>query len=144
MPSSDYINAPISHWQVEEMPAFLQSVAGFSSTTPVEGTAHQDDRGNPVRPKWWSRATTFGDISMQRLLDQDGAWKEWRQQVIDGDKEAKRDITITAMTADGETVKTISCVGAWPSSHMLSGMDSSQDSQAYESITLSIDSMTIE
>jgi phage tail-like protein len=144
MSTSDYENAPISHWRVEGMPAYLQSVSGFNSSTPVEGTAHQDAQGNPIRPKWWSRATTYGDVTMQRLLDSDGAWAEWRQQVMDGDKEAKRDITIVAMTADGEDVKTINCVGAWPTSHMISGMESGSDSQSFESITLSVDSMTFE
>ena len=139
---ADYENAPVSHWRVEGMPAFLQSVAGISSSTPVEGTAHQDEQGNPIRPKWWSRATSYGDITLQRLLDTDGAWREWRQQVIDGDKAAKRDITIVAMSAEGDDLLTINCVGAFPINHIWSGMDSGSDAQAHEAITVSVDSLT--
>ena len=139
----DYENAPISHWRVEGMPAFLNSVSGMNSSTPVEGTAHQDEQGNPVVPKWWSRKTNFGDVTLGRLLDSDGAWAEWRQQVMDGDKAAKRDISIVAMTADGEDIKTFNLVGAWPTTHTFSGHESGQDSQQFEQITLSVDSWTI-
>jgi phage tail-like protein len=140
----DYENAPVSHWRVEGMPSFLQSVSGLNASTPVEGTAHQDEHGNPVRPKWWSRATTYGDVTITRLLDSDGAWAEWRQQVMDGDKAAKRDITIVAMTADGEDIKTFNLVGAWPINLSFSGHTSGEDSQQLEMLQLSIDSMTIE
>jgi phage tail-like protein len=139
----DYENAPVSHWRVEGMPAFLQSVSGLTASTPVEGTAYQDEQGNPVRPKWWSRATTFSDVTMTRLLDSDGAWAEWRQQVMDGDKAAKRDITIVAMTADGEDIKTFTLVGAWPNTHGFAGHESGQDSQQLETLGLSVDEIKI-
>jgi phage tail-like protein len=142
MPAGDdYVNTPVSHWTIDgdvsvEM---IQSISGISESNAVEGTAFQDKQGNPNRPKWWSRATTYGDITLQRVLDTDQVFSDWRKEVREGSKEAKKALTITAFTADLETVGTWSVEGAWPSSIMVAGMDSASDAQSYEQVVLTID-----
>ena len=139
--SDDYVNTPVSHWTITgdvEVP-MIQSIGGISESNAVEGTAYQDGQGNPNRPKWWSRATTYGDITLQRVLDTDQVFADWRKEVKEGDAAAKKAITITAMTADLEDVAVYSVEGAWPSSMSVAGMDSSSDAQSYEQITLTVD-----
>jgi phage tail-like protein len=92
-----------------------------------------------MRPKWWSRAVHYTPITLQRVLDTDSTLRDWRQQVKDGDKAAKKELTIIAMDAEGNDVHTWSVVGAWPSSYQAAGMDSSSDAQSYESITITVD-----
>jgi phage tail-like protein len=137
----DYINTPVSHWAITgdvDVP-MIQSIAGISESNAVEGTAFQDGQGNPNRPKWWSRATTYGDITLQRVLDTETVFKDWRDEVKNGDAAAKKALTITAMTADGEDVAVYSVEGAWPSSMSVAGLDSSSDAQSYEQVVLTVD-----
>jgi phage tail-like protein len=138
---TDYINTPVSHWAIsgDVSVPMIQSISGISESNAVEGTAFQDEQGNPNRPKWWSRATTYGDITLQRVLDTETVFKDWRQEVKDGDAAAKKALTITAMTADGNDVAVFSVEGAWPSSMSVAGLDSSSDAQSYEQIVLTVD-----
>ena len=137
----DYVNTPVSHWMIEGdvTVTMIQSVSGISESNAVEGTAYQNAQGEPERPKWWSRATTYGDISLQRVLDTEQVFNDWRKEVKEGSKEAKKALTITAMTADLEDVGVWSLEGAWPSSMSVAGMESGSDAQSYEMITLSVD-----
>ena len=137
----DYINTPVSHWMITgdvEVP-MIQSIAGIGESNAVEGTAYQDKQGSPNRPKWWSRATQYSDITLQRVLDTDKVFADWRKEVKEGDKAAKKSLTITAMTADLEDVATWSVEGAWPSSMQVAGLDSSSDAQSYETVSLTVD-----
>jgi len=137
----DYVNTPVSHWMIEGdvTVTMIQSVAGISESNAVEGTAYQNAQGEPERPKWWSRATTYGDISLQRVLDTEQVFNDWRKEVKAGDKAAKKALTITALTADLDTVGVWSLEGAWPSSMSVAGMESGSDAQSYESIVLTVD-----
>ena len=90
-------------------------------------------------PKWWSRATTYGDISLQRVLDTEQVFNDWRKEVKAGDKAAKKALTITALTADLDTVGVWSLEGAWPSSMSVAGMESGSDAQSYEQVVLTVD-----
>jgi phage tail-like protein len=139
--AEDYVNTPVSHWTITgdvEVP-MIQSISGISESNAVEGTAFQDTQGNPNRPKWWSRATTYGDVTLQRVLDTDQVFADWRKEVKEGSKEAKKALTITAMTADLEDVAVYSLEGAWPSNMSVAGMESGSDAQSYEMITLTVD-----
>jgi phage tail-like protein len=139
--ADDYVNTPVSHWTITgdvEVP-MIQSISGISESNAVEGTAFQDTQGNPNRPKWWSRATTYGDVTLQRVLDTDQVFADWRKEVKEGSKEAKKALTITAMTADLEDVAVYSLEGAWPSNMSVAGMESGSDAQSYEMITLTVD-----
>jgi phage tail-like protein len=139
--ADDYVNTPVSHWTITgdvDVP-MIQSIAGISESNAVEGTAFQHSTGEPARPKWWSRATQYGDITLQRVLDTDKVFADWRKEVKEGSKEAKKALTITAMTADLEDVGVWSLEGAWPSSMSVAGMESGSDAQSYEMITLSVD-----
>ena len=137
----DYVNTPVSHWMIEGdvTVTMIQSVSGISESNAVEGTAYQNAQGEPERPKWWSRATTYGDITLQRVLDTEQVFNDWRKQVKAGEKEAKKALTVTALTADLDTVGVWSLEGAWPSSMSVAGMESGSDAQSYESIVLSVD-----
>jgi phage tail-like protein len=137
----DYVNTPVSHWMIEGdvTVTMIQSVAGISESNAVEGTAYQNAQGEPERPKWWSRATTYGDISLQRVLDTEQVFNDWRKEVKAGDKAAKKALTITALTADLDTVGVWSLEGAWPISMSVAGMESGSDAQSYESVVLSVD-----
>jgi phage tail-like protein len=137
----DYVNTPVSHWMIEGdvTVTMIQSVSGISESNAVEGTAYQNAQGEPERPKWWSRATTYGDISLQRVLDTEQVFNDWRKEVKAGDKAAKKALTITALTADLDTVGVWSLEGAWPSSMSVAGMESGSDAQSYESIVLTVD-----
>lgn len=139
--ADDYVNTPVSHWTIsgDVEVTMIQSVSGISESNAVEGTAYQDGQGNPNRPKWWSRATTYGDVTLQRVLDTEKVFADWRKEVKEGSKEAKKALTITAMTADLEDVGVWSLEGAWPSSMMVAGMESASDAQSYEQITLCVD-----
>ena len=55
----------------------------------------------------------------------------------------RAEITLTAKTAAGDDIKTISLTGAWPSAHTLSSMDSNSNEQAYETLTFTYDTMAI-
>jgi phage tail-like protein len=139
--ADDYVNTPVSHWTITgdvEVP-MIQSIAGISESNAVEGTAYQAKTGDPQRPKWWSRATTYGDVTLQRVLDTDKVFADWRKEVKEGSKEAKKAITVTAMTADLEDVAVFSLEGAWPSSMSVAGMESGSDAQSYEMVVLSVD-----
>ncbi len=139
--ADDYVNTPVSHWTITgdvEVP-MIQSISGISESNAVEGTAFQDTQGNPNRPKWWSRATTYGDVTLQRVLDTDQVFADWRKEVKEGSKDAKKALTITAMTADLEDVAVYSLEGAWPSNMSVAGMESGSDAQSYEMITLTVD-----
>ena len=139
--ADDYVNTPVSHWTITgdvEVP-MIQSISGISESNAVEGTAFQDTQGNPNRPKWWSRATTYGDVTLQRVLDTDQVFADWRKEVKEGDAAAKKALTITAMTADLEDVAVYSLEGAWPSNMSVAGMESGSDAQSYEMITLTVD-----
>jgi phage tail-like protein len=139
--ADDYVNTPVSHWMIEGdvTITMIQSVSGISESNAVEGTAFQDKQGSPNRPKWWSRATTYGDITLQRVLDTEQVFNDWRKEVKEGDKAAKKALTVTALTADLDTVGVWSLEGAWPSSMSVAGMESGSDAQSYESITLTVD-----
>jgi phage tail-like protein len=137
----DYVNTPVSHWTITgdvEVP-MIQSISGISESNAVEGTAYQDTQGNPNRPKWWSRATAYGDVTLQRVLDTNTVFKDWREEVKNGDQAAKKSITVTAMTADLEDVAVFNLEGAWPSSMSVAGLESSSDAQSYETVTLTVD-----
>jgi phage tail-like protein len=137
----DYVNTPVSHWMIEGdvTVTMIQSVSGISESNAVEGTAYQNAQGEPERPKWWSRATTYGDITLQRVLDTEQVFNDWRKEVKAGDKAAKKALTVTALTADLDTVGVWSLEGAWPSSMSVAGMESGSDAQSYESIVLTVD-----
>lgn len=139
--ADDYVNTPVSHWTITgdvEVP-MIQSISGISESNAVEGTAYQNATGDPARPKWWSRATTYGDVTLQRVLDTEQVFNDWRKEVKEGSKEAKKALTITAMTADLDTVGVWSLEGAWPSSMSVAGMESGSDAQSYETVTLTVD-----
>ena len=142
----NYENAPISHWLIAggdfDSITFVQSVSEVSDSTPAEAVAYQDANGNPVTETWFSRQVPTGEITVRRLLDTNGAFAEARQRVKDGTYE-KSEITLTAKTAEGTDIKTIALTGAWPSAHSLSGMDSNSSEQAYETLTLTYDTMAI-
>ena len=142
---STYENAPISHWLISggdfDGATFSQSVSELSDSTPAEAVAYQDANGNPVTETWFSRQTPTGEITVRRLLDTNNTFTEARTKVKDGTYE-KTEITLTAKTAAGEDIKTISLVGAWPSAHTLSPMDSNSNEQAYETLTFTFDSHT--
>lgn len=144
MSDMDYTNTPVSHWTVtgDVEITYMQSISGIGDTTPVEGTAYQDKLGNPMRPKWWSRATQYSDLTLQRVLDTDSTLRDWRQEVKDGKKDAKKNLTIIAMDAEGNDVHTWSVEGAWPSGYQVAGMESGSDSQSYEMVTITYDAMT--
>ena len=110
--SEDYVNTPVSHWTITgdvEVP-MIQSISGISESNAVEGPRSRTAQGNPNRPKWWSRATTYGDVTLQRVLDTDQVFADWRKEVKEGDAAAKKALTITAMTAS--TSRTSPCA-AW-------------------------------
>ena len=137
----DYVNTPVSHWMIEGdvTVTMIQSVSGISESNAVEGTAYQNGQGEPERPKWWSRATTYGDVTLQRVLDTEQVFNDWRKEVKAGDKAAKKALTVTALTADLDTVGVWSLEGAWPSQMSVAGMESGSDAQSYETITLTVD-----
>jgi phage tail-like protein len=130
----EYTNTPVSHWTItgDVEITYLQSLNGIGDSSAVEGTAYQAKTGDPIRPKWWSKATTYTDITLQRVLDTDDTLRQWRQEVRDGKKSAKKNMTIIAQ----------SVVGAWPSSYQVAGMESGSDAQSYESITITHDGCT--
>ena len=142
----DYQNAPISHWLIAggdfDGVTFIQSVSQIKDSTPSEGVAYQDANGNPVTETWFSRQVPTGQITVKRLLDSTGSFAEARTRVKNGEYE-KSEITLTAKTAAGEDIKTISLTGAWPSDHELSQMDSNSNEQAYETLTFTYDTMEI-
>jgi phage tail-like protein len=137
----DYVNTPVSHWTItgDVSVPMIQSISGISESNAVEGTSYMNDPGDPNRPKWWSRATTYGDITLQRVLDTETVFKDWRQEVKDGDAAAKKALTITAKTADLEDVAVYSIEGAWHSQMLVSGFDSGNDAQGYEQVVLTVD-----
>jgi T4-like virus tail tube protein gp19 len=143
---STYENAPISHWLIAggdfDGVNFIQSVSEVSDSTPAEGVAFQDANGNPVTETWFSRQVPTGEITVRRLLDTSGTFAEARTKVKNGEYE-KTEITLTAKTAAGDDIKTISLTGAWPSAHTLSAMDSNSNEQAYETLTFTYDTMEI-
>jgi hypothetical protein len=143
---SNYENAPISHWLISggdfDGVNFIQSVSEVSDTTPSEGVAYQDANGNPVTETWFSRQVPTGEITVRRLLDTSGVFAEARTKVKNGEYE-KTEITLTAKTAAGDDIKTISLTGAWPSAHRMSPMDSNSNEQAYETLTFTYDTMEI-
>jgi phage tail-like protein len=137
----DYTNTPVSHWTItgDVEITYLQSLSGIGDSSPVEGTAYQAKTGEPMRPRWWSKATVYNDITLQRVLDTDDTLRQWRQGVKDGKKSAKKSMTIIAQDAEGNDVHTWSVVGAWPSSYQVAGMESGSDAQSYETITITHD-----
>ena len=78
-------------------------------------------------------------MTLQRVLDTDQVFDDWRKEVKEGDAAAKKALTITAMTADLEDVAVYSLEGAWPSNMSVAGMESGSDAQSYEMITLTVD-----
>ena len=137
----DYVNTPVSAWTItgDVTIPMIQSIAGLGGQKAVEGTAFQDDQGMPNRPKWWSRATTYPDVTLQRVLDTDNVFDDWFKEVENGDPAGKKALTVTARTADGEDVAVYSLEGAWPTSWMVAGQSSFEDTQGYVQVTLSVD-----
>ena len=87
----DYTNTPVSHWTItgDVEITYLQSLSGIGDSSPVEGTAYQAKTGEPTRPRWWSKATIYQDITLQRVLDTDDTLRQWRQEVKDGQEDGQ-------------------------------------------------------
>lgn len=134
----DYENAPASHWTIAggelDGTPFIFSVSGYSSETPVENVAYQDEQGNPVKQTWFSRQTPTGTITVKRYLDSNTNFADARTRVLNGEYEPTT-ITLTLMTSDAQTLKTIAMHEAWPSGHTISEPDSSTTNQWEESLT---------
>jgi T4-like virus tail tube protein gp19 len=142
----DYQNAPQSHWTIAGGPLdntpFISGVSGYSSTTPVESISYQDEQGNPVKQTWFSRQTPTGQITVTRYLDDNTNFSDARNQVLNGEFEPTT-ITLTLMTADAQTLKTIAMHEAWPSEHTITEPNSDNQNQFQESLTIAFNTSEV-
>lgn len=138
----------VSHFTINlggpEGAGYFRSCSLGSNSTPTLKFDHTDDQGNPVSLVWWDKTTQWSDITLERGMDKNMDLWTWRQQVIDGDKTAKKDITITGLGRDLSPVATWNIKGAFPSSYQGAVMSASDDNIGIEMISLAHDGWTRE
>jgi phage tail-like protein len=115
---------------------------GLGSESDVVEHKSMDAQGKPTIQKV-PGITHWPDITLKRGIDSTMALWTWREQVIKtGAKEARTDVTITILTAEGTPLTTFSVVAAWPSKYSAAGLSAGGNEALIEEVTLVHEGLT--
>lgn len=114
-------------------------VSGVVSTSEAMEFMHGTD---PYVRKGRGR-TTYEDMTLERIYNGSDAFYGWRMEVETG-VVTRRDVKVEMLKANGEVVRSMICVGAWPIKWELPEMDASGSGGATERITLAVERVSNE
>jgi len=86
--------------------------------------------------------TSYEDMTLERVYNGNDGFYAWRQEVEQGIINRKN-VTITMLKQDGQMVRKMDCLKAWPVKWELPEMDAQSSSPAIERITLAVEAVTV-
>src|SRR3954467_7258518 len=127
MAESDQKTEPIKYWKVQadglaDLGMFYQcSLPSMQLTTQQFKVWDQQSKPNPLPV---GVQASFGDVSLARGVDKQGALYNWISKVAQkgASKDTVKDVTLRACDAEGNAVQTWNLKSAFPSSYSASGL----------------------
>ena len=109
-------------------------VSEFSSESPV---VEYKDGGDFVVHKM-PGGTSYANIVIQRCVDNDPSWWEWRKKIVDG-KTDKRAGTIRVLDRAGNEVRRWNILAAWPAAYRIRLVKSHHHKLIIEEMELAVE-----
>jgi phage tail-like protein len=141
MPSKD--PRPTSYFSLDfggaEKAAAFQKFSGLKSSTKKIVTHAVDEQGRPVQISV-PGATTWDDVTLERIADESDLMWKWRKQVIEkGPVEARKDCTIQQLDYTGARIAAYKLLNAWPVEYSASPMSAGDNNPSVEMVKLAHD-----
>jgi phage tail-like protein len=141
MPAKD--PRPTSYFRLNlsgaESAAAFQKFSGLKSSTKKILTYAVDDQGRPVQISV-PGATTWDDVTIERIADENMELWKWRDQVIkEGPAKARKDCTIEQLDYTGTRIAAWKLLNAWPMELAASPMSAGDNNPAAETMKLAHD-----
>jgi phage tail-like protein len=146
MADDEKVPLPVKYWKIQadglDIGFWAESSGGKMS---VQATQFKqwDGQGKPL-PLPVAVQPSFGDITLTRGIDKEGACYEWiSQNGQKGPSVAKKEVTLIGCDADGNPVQSIKLTDAHPVNYESKGHSASGTDVLTESITLQFTDMQI-
>lgn len=144
MPGS-FTPVGISHWKItlggKEAAGFFRKVSGISFRVDHQPYYYGADPGSPIHDHHPSGTLTFGDISLERGIDNDKQIWDWHQKALQGEPEYVEG-TIELLDFKNKAIAKFKFMDAWPKSYSSSPVAASAKGQlATETIEITVNNL---
>jgi phage tail-like protein len=141
MADGDQKTEPIKYWKLdakglESIGMFYQcSLPSMTLSTDTFKVWDQQTKPNPLPV---GVQASFGDVSLSRGVDKQGALYNWISTVAQkgASKDTVKDVTLMACDAEGNAVQTWNLLSAFPSSYSAAGLAAGGSDVLTEQISL--------
>jgi phage tail-like protein len=144
--ADNQVALPVKYWKIEadglNIGMYYEHTGG-GMTVQATKFPVWDGQGKPL-PLPVGVQPSFGDITLSRAVDKEGACYEWISQCGQkGAEAAKKQITLIGCDADGNPTQTIKLTDAWPTNYQHKGFSAGGSDVLTESLTFSFTDMQI-